>query len=123
MIITSDVPQLKTNQARSMRKLCQLQSYTPKVPGLTNIGTLQRQIDGEGAAAAGCAVDVDVATVHFDDPAHDRKPKAGAAECARPGFIHAIETIEDALPVRLVNADPRVAHGDLGGPVLSRQRE
>jgi len=32
----------------------------------------QRQIHRERAAAAGNAVDADVAAVNFDDPAHDR---------------------------------------------------
>src|SRR5512139_3834028 len=70
-----------------------------------------RQLDGEAAAFAHFAVEMNASAVCLDDIADDRKPEACRTDVAAGPELR--EPFEDALALLGWNAGPGVAHGDL----------
>ena len=85
----------------------------PAIGSLQCLGRLRaavpRQIDGECAAGADPAVDIDAAAQVGDDAVHQRQPEPGA----HAGGLGGEEGIEDALEHLRCDAGAGVAHGEL----------
>ena len=73
--------------------------------------SLNREVDGEGGAAAQLAPDPDLSAVIFHDAVHDGKPKPGAV------FFGSEERIENFSYISFGDPGPRIADADfaLGG--------
>ena len=54
-----------------------------------------------------------LASVRVHNMLHDGQPQSRPTEFARPGFIHAIETLEDPRSISFGNADAVIGHGEL----------
>ena len=89
-----------------------------RVLGFPASGSSFGQVKGERAALSRSALHGDLSAVSLDDVLDNGKSQAGAAQPPAAGFIHAVETLEDAGQV--LGGDPAapVAHvhgGALGG--------
>src|SRR5690349_7215409 len=89
--------------------------------GRRRLGVLQ--IDDEGGALAGLALDVDLAAVALDDGARDREAEAGAGLGAREEAARLIEALEHAAVLGLRQPRAVVLHADRHAPALSLARE
>src|SRR3954470_20883512 len=82
---------------------------------------LDGQGEPEGAALARLALGPDPAAVLLDDPLAHREPDAGSGVGALA--VKAVERLEDLLRLRLLHADPVVAHGEPPRAVDSARRD
>src|SRR5688572_32551601 len=70
-----------------------------------------RQREAEDGALVGGILDPDPPAVPLDDLLAEGEPDTGTGVLVAP--VQALEDLEDALAVRLVDADAVVAHGEL----------
>ena len=75
-------------------------------------GGAQRQPQTERRALTGFAPDADVTAVACCHVLDDREAETGSAGVARPGRIHPVEALEDAIELVLRDADSLVADHD-----------
>ena len=73
-------------------------------------GGLQRDVEGEGAAAADGGVAADLAVHQLHQLLADRQAQAGAAHVARHRVVDAVERREEVRDVVRRNALPSIAH-------------
>src|SRR6185437_15630754 len=74
---------------------------------------VERQVEGEGAAAAGDAAEADLAAEQVRQLATDGKPQAGAAVLTRRTGVGLLERLEDDALLLGWDADARIAHREL----------
>ena len=67
----------------------------------------------EGRALTQGRLDPDAATVHLHDLLGDGESEAGAALGLSKGAVDLMELLEDARPLVLGNAGPRIGHADV----------
>src|SRR5581483_5426750 len=70
------------------------------------------QADGDRGPCPERTRDLDATSVYVYQPSHDREAKSCTSRASRPGFVHAIETIEDVREVILRDPNTVVRHGE-----------
>lgn len=70
-------------------------------------------MDHEPAAPGPIAFHPDLSAVGFDDVLHDGEAESRAAQFARAGFVHSVESLKHSRSVRFRNPDAGVGDDDL----------
>src|SRR5438477_7103436 len=92
-----------------------------RTSGTTCSSRANRQVDGEGGARAGYAVDLNRSPVRFHDPPGDVEAQPEPAVMAAGDS--ALESVEDARQVLGRDADPVVAHRELKPGRVAPERD
>ena len=85
-----------------------------RAPGRHRVGARRGQLEPEGGALPGLALEPDVAPMRLDDLTREDETESGARDAELPAHVATEELREDLLLVSSGNAEPFVSHPDPG---------
>src|SRR5262245_45842275 len=103
---------VNSNEAQALHRATAREVRACSRQPLAELST-SRQLHLEGRTLTQGRLDPDAPTVHLHDLLGDGESEAGAALGLGKGAVDLMELLEDARPLALGNAGPRIGHADV----------